>query len=375
MRVLHLLSSTGYHGAENMAAELIRRLSALGVENYLGVFHSHEGSNSEILETVAEAVRDGTVFACRGRLDWRTVRALRRYFRAHNLDIVHSHKYKTNLYALAAAAGSRYGLISTCHNWLGTSMKMRLYAALDKRVLRGFDRVVGVSQEVLDELRRHLPADKVVKIDNGIDVERFAPQLSRAQAQRALGLGARPVVGYIGRLAAEKGISCLLQAVQRLARQGRSLDLLIAGDGEHAHALREETARLGLAAQVHFLGKRRDTPALYAAMDAFVLPSFKEAFPIVVLEALASGVAVIATRVGDIPYILDDGGCGWLVDPGDVPGLAAAIRQATDAGEAAEKRLLAGRRRVLERFSSAAMARRYHDLYVEVLARRHRRAA
>lgn len=365
MRVLHLLSSTGYHGAENMAAELIRQLSISGVENYLGVFRSHKGSSTEILSAVGGLVRDGAVFQCHGRWDWRTVRTLRRYLREQRIDVVHSHKYKTNLYALIATAGLRCGLVSTCHNWLGTSMKMRVYAALDKRILRGFDRVVGVSGEVVNELMQHLPAEKVVKIDNGADVARFDRKLPKSQAKAALGLGARPVLGFVGRLTADKGVSYLIQAAKQFSQQGQ-LDIMIVGDGDHQNALRNEADHLGIGERVHFFGKRNDTPNLYAAMDVFVLPSLKEAFPIVVLEAMASGVPVIASRVGDIPYILGDSECGILVEPGDVMGLCAAIRKLLGDRSAAQQMAFAGQQRVQSCFSSVAMARRYRELYADV---------
>ena len=365
MRVLHLLSSTGYHGAENMAAELVRQLSISGVENYLGVFRSHEGSNTEILSAVGGLVRDGVVFQCYGRWDWRTVRALRRYLSEQRIDIVHSHKYKTNLYALIATAGLRCGLVSTCHNWLGTSMKMRLYAALDKRILRGFDRVVGVSGEVVNELMRYLPVERVVKIDNGTDVARFDQKLPKPQAKAALGLGARPVLGFVGRLTADKGVSYLLQAVKLLAPH-EQMDIMIIGDGDHENALRNEADYLSIGERVHFFGKRNDTPNLYAAMDVFVLPSLKEAFPIVVLEAMASGVPVIASRVGDIPYILGESECGILVEPGDVSGLLAAIQKLLGDQGAAQQMAFAGQQRVRSCFSSVAMARRYRELYVDV---------
>ena len=367
MRVLHLLSSTGFHGAETMSAELIRQLSALGVDNYLGVFHSHEGSNIEILDSVAGSVRDGKVFNCRGRWDWQTVRALRKYLREHNIDIVHSHKYKTNIYALVAAR-FQCGLISTCHNWLGSSVKMRFYAALDKRILRGFDRVIGVSQGVANELQRHLPASKVVKIDNGIDFSRF-DRRSANHVKQELGLCERPVIGFVGRLTPEKGVSILLQAVQQLAHKGRSVDVIIIGDGEYGPALQGEAERLGIDEQIHFLGKRHDMPDLYAAMDIFVLPSFKEAFPMVVLEALACGIPVVATRVGDIPYMLNNSG-GILVEPGDVSGLAMAILDIINDQKAARDVALRGRQRALERFSSAMMAQHYHELYAGVLRER-----
>jgi len=370
MRVLHLLSSTGYHGAENMAAELIRQLSECGVENYLGVFHSNEGSNTEIVNAVDGSVRDAVVFQCHGRWDWRTVRVLRRYLRAQRIDVVHSHKYKTNLYALIASTGIRCGLVSTCHNWLGTSVKMRLYATLDKWILRGFDRVVGVSGEVVAELMRWLPAEKVVKIDNGANVVRLEQKLTKSQAKAVLGLGARPVIGFVGRLTADKGVSYLLQAVRQLAKQGQFVDIMIVGDGDQENALRSEVDRLGMSERVHFFGKRNDTPNLYAAMDVFVLPSLKEAFPLVVLEAMASGLPVIASRVGDIPYILWNGECGVLVEAGDFLGLAANIQKLLGDWSATQLMALAGQERVRNLFSSAAMARRYHDIYLDVRSAR-----
>ncbi|MGB7543159.1 MAG: glycosyltransferase, partial [Burkholderiales bacterium] len=301
-----MLSSTGFHGAENMAAELIRGLSAEGVENYVGTFWNNESSNTEIIRAAGDAVRDAVVFKCRGKWDWRTVFSLRNYVQKHRINIIHSHKYKTNLYAAVSSLGLRCLLISTCHNWLLTDAKLRLYAALDKRVLRAFDKIVGVSQEVLDELRRHIAHEKTVKIDNGVDIAKFSGRISKHEAKARLGLLDRRVVGFVGRLSRDKAVSSLLRAVELLKDQAISVDVLIVGEGEQEVGLRTEADALGIGERVHFLGQRHDTPQLYAAMDIFVLPSLKEAFPMVVLEAMAAGVPVIATRVGDIPYILGD---------------------------------------------------------------------
>jgi len=369
MRVLHLLSSTGFHGAENMAVELIRGLSAEGVENYVGAFWNNESSNTEIIRVAGNAVRDAVVFTCRGRWDWRAVFSLRDYVQRHRINIIHSHKYKTNLYAAVASFGLPCVLISTCHNWLLTDAKLRLYAALDKRVLRAFDKIVGVSQEVLDELRKYIAREKTVKIDNGIDIAKFSAQVSKHEAKARLGLADRRVVGFVGRLSRDKAISSLLRAVRSLEDQALSVDALIVGEGEHKDALRNEADALGIGERVHFLGERHDTPQLYAAMDIFVLTSLKEAFPMVVLEAMAAGVPVIATRVGDVPYILGDGGV--LVDPGAIEPLIAALHRLLVDESAARHIALTGRRRARECFSSLAMAHRYHELYGETWERRY----
>jgi len=163
MRVLHLLSSTGYYGAENMVAELIRGLAARGVENFVWSLWSGTGSNTDIVSEVREYAKDAAVVKCRGRWDWRLLIELRSYVRKHGIEVIHSHKYKTNFYAAAARPGLQCVLVSTCHNWLLNGVKMKLYAALDKIVLKSFDMVVGVSNEVLNELLKRLDRTKTAK--------------------------------------------------------------------------------------------------------------------------------------------------------------------------------------------------------------------
>jgi len=361
MRVLHLLSSTGFHGAENMAAELIRGLSAEGVDNYVGAFWNGANSNTDIVTAVRDEVSDAVVFECRGRWDWHAIFALRSYVQKHRINVIHSHKYKTNLYAAVSCLALRRLLISTCHNWLLTDAKLRFYAALDKRILRWFDMTVGVSQEVVDELRRYLPPERIAKIDNGIDIAKFSVPISKHEAKARLDLDDRRLVGFVGRLSQDKAVSSLLRAVKLLEGQAIRVDVLIVGDGDQREALRSEADALGIGEHVHFLGQRHDTPQLYAAMDVFVLPSLKEAFPMVVLEAMTAGVPVIATRVGDIPRILGDGGV--LVNPGSAEQLSAALNHLF-ANEAATRQMaLVGFQRARDCFSSRAMAARYHHLY------------
>lgn len=353
-----------------MAAELIRGLAGRGVENYVGTLRSGEDSNTEIIGAVHGIVRDAAVFDCRGRVDWRVLFALRRYVREHGIDVVHSHKYKTNFYAALACAGLPCALVGTCHNWLLSSAKMRFYAALDKRVLKAFDRAVGVSQAVLGELRKHLDETRAVKIDNGVDTTRFSGAIPRQAAKAALGLVGKATAGFVGRLSLDKGVSNLLLAVRILQTKGIEIEVLVVGEGEHGSELRREVRALGIEDNVHFLGRRSDTPQLYAAMDILVLPSLAEAFPMVVLEAMAMGVPVIASRIGDIPYIL--GGDGILVEPGAVEGLGAAIEGVLHDPTGAQRKATAGQQRVREHFSSLAMARRYHELYVDALETRDR---
>jgi len=374
MRVLHLLSSTGYHGAENMAAELIRQLTACGVNNDLGVFRSSDRSNLDILNATQDAISSGMVYECRGRFDINTVFALRNYIKNHDVDIIHSHKYKTNLYAFLANIGVRKKLVSTCHNWLGESLSMRFYAWLDKRVLRHFDMVVGVSEEIRSELRRHMSPDRIRSVGNGVDIRKYTRTMDNGEAKKRLGIGSKYVIGFVGRLSPEKGIDYLLRAVSGLVKEGLDVSALIVGDGELAAALKQEANRLQITDRVTFTGNRSDTPLLYSAMDVFVLPSQQEAFPMVLLEAMACGVPIVATRVGDVAEIVEPGVSGLLVDTRDAAALQSAMARIMSDEALARRMSAAAEARAVDRFSSSAMAKQYLAIYERITDARGDRA-
>lgn len=368
VKVLHLLSSTGYHGAENMAAELIHQLTETGVKNYLGVFYNNKNSNMDILKIVNPYLVDGVVFPCKGKMDIKTILLLRKYIRDNEIDIIHSHKYKTNFYSYIARLGTKSKLVSTCHNWLGYDFNMRFYAKLDKYILRNFNVVVGVSDEVVQELNNYVPAPKIRKIENGIDVQRYRRVMEKDEAKKALGLEGKQVIGFVGRLSPEKGISYLLQATYKLVSEGHDLSTIIVGDGDNLDALKAEVKSLGIEDRVVFTGKRDDTPLIYSALDVFVLPSLKEAFPMVILEAMACGVPIVATRVGDIPRIIESNVSGLIVEIRDVTALRQAIQYLLLDTKKADHLAITASKVVYDSYSSTFMANKYEAVYAQVIS-------
>lgn len=373
MRVLQLLSSTGFHGAETMAAELVHQLDRLGVSVDVGVLDNSGRGDRTILAATAEHVRAGVVVPCAGQLDWHTLRFLRQHVRAQRISILHSHKYKTTFYALGAKSAGDARVIATYHNWLTDTWPLKVYAALDKGLARFCDAAVGVSRPVTETLKHRLPAEKVLHIGNGVDPEKFKPVVPRAEAKRRLGLPEGPLLGFIGRLTEAKGLTYLLQALQDLPAELRTAQLAIVGDGEYRPALLTEIRDRALADRVHLLGTRRDTPLIYSALDVFVLPSRVEAFPMVVLEAMACGAPVVATTAGDVAHIIVHDACGLTVAPGDAGALAVAITRILADPALAQRFADTGRARVKEKFSSEAMARAYLALYERVLRDRPQR--
>lgn len=368
MRVLHLLSSTGFHGAETMAVELVRQLHAMGVTIDLGVFDNNGRVNREILDVAAPYIQESIVIPCRRQFDWSAVSALNKYLTARRPDLIHSHKYKTTFYALLSRRHTPCRLVATYHNWLTETWPLRFYAALDKRLARYSEAAVGVSEPVAQELRRHVPAPKVRRIGNGVDTEIYRPPMSRTDAKRTLGLAGMTLVGYVGRLTAEKGLSYLLRALTDMpASFVEPVHAVIVGDGECRGAIEMEARAQGLSERVHFLGNRRDTPLLYAAFDVFVLPSLREGFPMVLLEAMASGLPVIATRVGDVDRIIEQNVSGLVIEPANLEALRQSLQALLVAPERAKRMGAAARERVERNFSSAKMAHEYLTLYEQVL--------
>jgi sugar transferase (PEP-CTERM/EpsH1 system associated) len=217
------------------------------------------------------------------------------------------------------------------------------------------------------------PADRIRVIHNGVDVERFAPcPEAGREIRRELGLSPEAfVAGTVGRMVAIKDQGILLKAVAELVREGIDAHAVLVGAGPEMARLRSLVdASPELTNRVVLPGVAERIPAFLAAFDVFVLPSLREGMSNTVLEAMASALPVVATRVGGNPDLVEDDVTGWLFPPGDVAGLAAMLRRlAADSGLV--RRLgEAGRRRVLEHFTLERMCRDYRNLYLELADRR-----
>lgn len=369
MRVLQILSSTDYAGAEAMAAELGRQLSLLGVELDLAVLDNAGKGNDEIFRVVGDRAAAAYRIPCARQFDPATLGALRHKLAERRIDVVHSHCYKTTFYAGLLRPFGSFRLVSTYHNWLTHTRALRVYAAIDKNLARLNDYSVGVASPVVQELHRYVKPQRLAQIDNGIDVERFLPTADAQAAKAALGVDpARFTLGFVGRLSPEKGLHFLLPALADASLA--HVDLLIAGDGPERTAVEARIAELGLQPRVRMLGYRRDTAAIYAALDGFALPSTVEAFPMVLLEAMSCALPVLCTSVGEVPRMVEHHRTGWRVAPGQPGELRAALVEMSAQPEAARAIGRAARDKVVAEFSSRAMAGRYLDLYRKALDRR-----
>jgi glycosyltransferase involved in cell wall biosynthesis len=209
---------------------------------------------------------------------------------------------------------------------------------------------------------------RIVTIHNGIDVE-SVPSTSRSEARAALGLGEHEfALGCVGRLSVEKGQRDLMAAFEQLAAVQGTAVLLLIGDGPDRRRLQTMASASRFASQIRLLGARVDACALLTGLDLLVLPSRDEGMPNIVLEAMAAGLPVVATRVGGVPDIVQDGVTGILVRPQDDEGLASAIERLAQNPQKRLQMVDAGRTRVAKDFPLSSMVDGYDQLYRGLLA-------
>ncbi|MBV8236523.1 MAG: glycosyltransferase [Acidimicrobiia bacterium] len=293
-------------------------------------------------------------------------------------DVVHTHQIGALFYTGPAARAEAVPLVVHTEHTNQIS-KYRDYRQQAKiRLLwwvagRHASRFFCVSEDIASEVRAYgvLPRRKVCVVLNGIDTAQFRRRDAAEAVRGALGIppGA-PVIGTIGRLNEVKCQDLLIRSFHRVQAQVPDARLLLVGDGPKRadlHALAEE---LGLSGSVYFAGYQAQPERYLQVMDVFALTSRAEGLPLAILEAWAAGLPVVATRVGGIPQVIDDGRTGLLLEPGDENTLTGTLgRLIADPGYARQLGE-AGRRQVEARFDTRRMAGDYQRHYLELLATR-----
>lgn len=250
------------------------------------------------------------------------VRAVRALLKSLGAGLLHSHGYRSDILGLIAARSARIPLVSTVHGFVRVGWKRRLAVGLQIRALRHARTVVAVSSPLERELvTAGIPVARVRLIENGF-IPSPVPSLDRLAARSRLGLSASAtVIGWVGRLSEEKSPELLLRALQRTRSP---VEACIVGDGPLRSTCRALAVSLGIADRVRFVGVVQDAEIIFEAFDALALSSRTEGTPMVLLEALAAGLPIVATAVGGVPDLLAGTG-STLVESGDSAEFASAL--------------------------------------------------
>ncbi|TMQ26067.1 MAG: glycosyltransferase [Nitrospirae bacterium] len=300
-----------------------------------------------------------------------------RLFRQEQPALVHTHTSKAGVLGRVAAWLARVPVIVHTphgHVFYGHFGPFRSWLFLQiERVLSVLtDRLIALTEaERQDHLDRAVgEADRFVVVPSGIDRERFGR--ARVQGkQQPDWFGCPPealIVGSVGWLTDVKGHEYLIEAVAKLKPDFPSLHLVIIGSGDRHDALLQQSELAGLRDAVHLLGHRDDIEACLAGMDLFVLPSLNEGMGRALIEAMAAGLPVIASRVGGIPAVISHERTGLLVLPGDAGALAEALRRLLDRPEWATQLGLAASCSVDSRYGSVSMVHAIESIFAEALS-------
>lgn len=347
-----------------------RFLEPLGYRTVCAYLHPPDDPGFEQIRTRAASLGAPLVAVeDRGPLDPRVLSELLNLCRRERVSIWHGHEYKSNALGLLLSRFWPMSLVTTVHGWVERTARTPLYYRIDRFCLPRYERVLCVSEDLhRQSLQCGVAPERCLLVENGIDLEQYRRRHSLPEAKQRLGFDPRRLlVGAVGRLSAEKGFDRLIRAAGRLLRDGVDFDLAIVGEGNARPALEAQIAAEGLADRVRLLGFRPDTIDLFQAMDVFALSSFREGLPNVVLEAMALGVPVVATRVAGVPRVIRDGENGVLVEIDDEAGLSAALGRLLADGRLRQRLADAGRLTVESQHSFAARIERIRDIYDEVL--------
>jgi glycosyltransferase involved in cell wall biosynthesis len=372
-QVVRLITRLNVGGPARQALLLTRELSA----EFPTVLAAGQPSlvEGELADDLVPVHRLPLTRALSPNLDAQAVAATRRLLAATGARLLHTHMAKAGTVGRIAASsmGDRPRTVHTFHGhvlegYFRPSVQ-RMFIEVERGLARRTDALVAVSPEIRDSLqalgigrRREFHV-----ISLGLDLDAFlAVDGPQGALRSSLGIDpATPLVGVVGRLVPIKAIDVLLTALARLP----GVHLAVIGDGEERAPLTALAETLGVADRTHFTGWWPDVPSAMSDLDVVALTSINEGTPVALIEAHAAGKAAVATDVGGVRHVVEDGVTGWLAQAGDAPGIAALLDKALSDRPRLEAFGQAGRATVRDRFGKDRLLRDVRDLYGDLLGR------
>jgi glycosyltransferase involved in cell wall biosynthesis len=368
-RILHLIASDSVGGPEKQLLYHARNTRDAAYEVILGSFQ--DGAESPEILTLARGYGIETV-SIPGGIRPGLVDDLEQYLGEHRIDLLCTHGYKANVVGHFAAKHAGIAWVPFVDGFTAETWQVTLYERLERSLLVRSPWVVCTSPAQARELGRlrrgrHAP----LVIQNAVLAPRETDRSqARTPSRNDLGFTGRSFVfGAVGRLSREKGHRFLLDAFAMLRKilPGQPVELLLLGEGREEASLRAQAKRLGIEARVCFAGFQQKTAAWMKVMDCLVHPSVAEGMPNSVLEAMLLGIPVIATAVGGVPEIVDNGHTGLLIDPASPAAMAEAMKKMVRSASLGRQLASEAKRHVEQNFSPKRQRALLEMLYSTLL--------
>lgn len=376
IRVLHIINSLDIGGNERFLLQLLEHLPRSTFSQEVCVPDRGKDATRD-LETACRRLNTPIkVLRVGGNWDVSVLPRLVCVILKGRFDVVHTHLIYSQVYGrLAAVAARTRCIVSSEQNVY--AFKARLpFSWIERRLSRWTERIIACSRKVREHLIQKVGVNplRVVVVPNAVDTDVFFPIRKRTRLYRGVEkvreeLGIEEgdtVIGTVGHMTRQKGYDVLIAAMPQILRKHPRTKFVFVGRGLLREKLEKQARELGVAPQIRFAGIRRDVPGVLNCLDVFVLPSLWEGFGTAIIEAMACGVPVVASRVGGIPEIIEDGVSGLLVPPGRPAFLVEAVTRLLDKPRKMREMARRGRTSAAERFSVRKMAQSVGKVYLQL---------
>lgn len=366
-KVFHLISSNGIYGAEKVMLALGSHMDKNQWKVIIGALNNKNNPHLEVLKEAQTMGMETAVIDCSGRVDFKAVRRLSSLLRESEIDLIHTHNYKSDLMGVLASLKTKIPVVCTNHGWIHSGFLLNAYESMDAFFMKFFMRkIFAVSKGMQVEIiKKRVPSSKIQFIPNGIFIE---DAISHVNQKKEFGIDPSVLVfGVIGRLSIEKGHKFLFEALSRLRPSPEKIQFLIVGEGPLRCTLERFVSDLNISSFVQFTGYQKDITRVFNSIDILVQPSLKEGLPISLLEAMSFAKPIIATHVGDVSDLIHDKSTGILIPPGSSEEIYNAMRLLIEDPMLREQLGQNAREYVKLNYSLEKMVQAYAEQYRQIL--------
>lgn len=364
IKVLHIISSAGIAGGERYLLDLIK-YSNKSIEHFVvlpfpGPFEIN----------LKKQNYNYCIINLRKKFAFNSLGEIKKLIREKNIDILHTHGYRANFYGRLACLFENIKHIVTTHvslfDYLDTPFLLKYFYIFIEFIMSfKTSMFICISNAMAMDTRRiGIPQKKIVLIRNGVDLNLFYPRLINFKIRREIGINPNSfLIGTIGRMVPEKGQIFLVEALKYIKEEIKDIQCLFVGDGPNLPLIKKKASELNVKNLCIFAGLRRDVELIYPLFDVFVLPSYREPFGLVLLEALATGVPVIAINQGGPSEFITSGVNGILVSPNNPRFLASELINLFKNSKMANRLAEKGRKTVKNGFDIRNMVQKIDKIY------------
>lgn len=368
INVLQFICPAGFYGAEMWILALAKNLDRDFIKCQLAITKESEWQNIEIYKRFQALGIESHQVKMHGRFDPTVILKLSNLIKQKQIDIIHTHGYKSDILGLIAARIDGIKAIATPHGFENSKdLKLQFYIRLGCFALKYFDKVVPLSEELQsDIIRLKVNEGKIRFIQNGLDLEEIESERGKISTPIYSGRHEKKIV-YVGQMASRKNVLDLIKTFDLLYKEHKNIRLILIGDGPEKDLLEKEARSMASSSKIDFLGYRNDRLRLVGECNLFSMTSSLEGIPRSMMEAMAIGVPVAAYNIPGVDKLIINKKTGLMADFGDIEGLKKCWQQLLFNEGFATEMARNGKDHILNNFSAKRMAEEYTKLYQEMV--------